>query len=255
MKNENLLFDQNPTLDRIENYSKTKSIYKELNKYGYKLFSLSLVTINLIKDYGPENIYSKLKDLQVKIDEVIKNVNFSSETKPDTYDSTRKAVIFYRIIELKQLDSKLYDIVIAATNDIKNISELSDWFGENDPANDTEEDNLKKYLFITLTFLISFACEPAVKKKDGIQGFHSDYNIIKKVNDDGSENEYYQKNYPLSVIIALEDKTFFRLLCNSHNQYDDNGLPNGSSYNCKLLELSQGQIIIFHPNLIHSGKI
>ena len=208
-----------PVINKFEEFSKNKSLYKEINKYGYKLFSLSLDTINLINVYGPQNISVKLHESDAKVSEVIKNVDFNNES--DIYDKTRMAATFYRIEELKKVDILLYDIVISAANDIKTVSELEKWFNS-DPS------NVKwlKCLFITLNFLISTPCNPKKKKKDGIQGFHSDYPIMKKLNDDGSNNEYYKNNYPLSVIIALQDDTYFRFLSNSHNQFDNNGETN-----------------------------
>ena len=263
---DTFLFNRNPIIDKFDNYSKNKSFYKEINKYGYKLFSLSTSTINLFKKYGPENIPKNLKKYGMETAAVVKDVNFSSNkrSKPNSfsrrkkakelsYDETRKAATFFRIEYIKDQmkDEDLYDLVISATKDIKVIGDLNKWF-DSDISNKSDTDS--NYLFITLNFLMSIPFEPLVKGKDGIQGFHTDYHIFKKLNEDGSQNEYYEKNYPLSVIIALQDNSYFRFLSNSHNQYDDNGKPNAAEYNCKILELSIGQLIIFHPNLIHSGN-
>jgi hypothetical protein len=234
-----------PIIESFTKFSKGKSLYKEINKYGYKLFSLSSNTINLIKTYGPENIRSNLEEKGIKVPEVIKNVGFKKDSAA-VYDKTRRSAMFYRIEELKEVDISLYDIVMSIMNEIKEMAELHKWF---EPSNIWNE-----ILFITLSFLISIPCDPTVKNKDGIQGFHIDYPVIKKENDDGTKNEYYESNYPLSVVIALQDDTFFRLLSNSHKQYDNNGFPNAASYNCKVLKLSMCQLIIFHPNLIHSGN-
>lgn len=261
-KDNTNLWNRNPIIDKFVNYSKKRSLYKEINKYGYKLFSLSKSTINLMNTYGSENIPKNLKEYGIKVAAVVKEVNFNTikkrkssyftkrkQPKELSYDNTRMASTFFRIKHIKDemKDIALYDLVVAATNDMKEISDLNGWFSNSD-----NDDNIFQ---MTLNFLMSTPCDPLVKAKDGIQGFHTDYNILKKLNDDGTLNNYYSENYPLSVIIALQDKSYFRFLCNSHNQYDDNGRPNAALFHCKILELSIGQLIIFHPNLIHSGDI
>jgi ectoine hydroxylase-related dioxygenase (phytanoyl-CoA dioxygenase family) len=75
-----------------------------------------------------------------------------------------------------------------------------------------------------------------------IQNLHMDFKrFSKKIISD--------KKFPLSVLIALEEDTVLRVLLNSHKL----------SKNCTLktlevlLNLKKGQILIFHPNLVHSG--
>jgi len=242
---------ESPIIDDINNFKGCKSLYKEINQQGYKLFSLSLNTINLIKLYGPENISKNLELLNIIPAEVIKGVNFNNIKGNSFYDKTRKALTFYRIAELEKLDLPLYTVIVAISNDIKKISELNKWF-----SNDFD-DMWNMCLFITMNFLISTKCSPNVKSQNnGVQDYHIDFPVIQKFKEDGiTKNEYYDINYPLSVIIALEDNTYFRFLCQSHNKYDDNNEPNKDFYNSKLLNLSAGNIIIFHPNLIHSGKL
>ena len=240
----------NPVINKRSEFSIKKSLYKEINKYGYKLFELSSLTMNLIKNYGVENIFINLQKANVKIAEVVKDVDFNKlEGSNVIYDKTRKSAVFFRIDDLKKIDVELYNIVISANNDLKEISDLCKWF-HSKPTSDV----WKECLFITLSFLMSTPCNGKIKNENGIQGLHSDYPFISRYKEDESENEYFESNYPLSVLIALQDNSFFRFLCNSHNQYDRNGKPNATSYNCKVLKLKPGQFIIFHPNLIHSGN-
>jgi hypothetical protein len=239
--------NSNPIITSFTDFSKNKSLYLEINKYGYKIFTLSSVTIDLINNYGPQNIPTKLSDAEIPLPEVMKDFNFKTDSP--IYDKTRKAATFFRIDYLKDIDSDLYNIVMCTCKELMEITDLSKWF------NIKDSDIWNEYLHITLNFLISIACKSTVKIEDGIQAFHSDYPIIKKINNDGTTNEYYESNYPLSVIIALQNDSRFRFLCNSHRQYNENGEPNATSYHSKLLTLQQGQLIIFHPNLLHSGNI
>jgi len=242
---------ESPIIDNIINFKDRKTFYPEINLHGYKLFSLSSSTKDLIKQYGPENISKNLMLLDIKSQEVIKNVNFNaSKNSKDFYDKTRKAATFYRIDELEKLDLALYTLVVTITNDIKIIADLNNWF----PTDIVDICNT--CLYITLNFLMSSPCNPNINStNNGIQGFHIDFPVIKKLKEDGvTKNEYYDNNYPLSVIIALEDNTYFRFLCQSHKYFDNNDLPNKDIYNIKLINLLAGTIIIFHPNLLHSGK-
>ena len=242
------IINSNPIISRFTDFSKNRSLYKEINKHGYKIFTLSSVTIDLINNYGPKKIPTNLQKARIDLPDVVKDVDFKNGNP--IYDKTRKAGTFYRIDHLKKIDSELYNIVICTTNELMEIRDLSKW-----SKNNENSDIWNECLHITLNFLISIPCESKIKIENGIQGFHSDYPIIMKKNNDGSNNEYFESNYPLSVIIALQNNSHFRFLCNSHNQYNENGVPNATSYYSKLLTLQQGQLIIFHPNLIHLGNI
>jgi hypothetical protein len=241
------IINSNPIISRFKRFSKNRSLYKLINTYGYKIFTLSSVTIDMINNYGSQNIPTKLRNAGINLPDVVKDVDFKNGST--IYDKTRKAATFYRIDHLKIIDSELYNIVICITNELMEIRDLSKW------SKNEDSDIWKECLHITLSFLISIPCQSKIKIENGIQGFHSDYPIIKKINNDGTLNEYFESNYPLSVIIALQNDSHFRFLCNSHNQYNENGEPNATSYYSKLLTLQQGQLIIFHPNLIHSGNI
>jgi hypothetical protein len=240
------VINSNPIIHSFKRF-KNRSLYKYINTHGYKIFTLSSVTIDLINNYGPENIPTKLRNAGINLPDVVKDVDFKNGKT--IYDKTRKAATFYRIDHLKIIDFELYNIVICITNELMKIRDLSKW------SKNEDSDIWKECLHITLNFLISIPYKSKINIENGIQGFHSDYPIIKKINNDGTLNEYFESNYPLSVIIALQNDSHFRFLCNSHNQYNENGEPNATSYYSKLLTLQQGQLIIFHPNLIHSGNI
>ena len=144
--------NSNPIISRFTEYSKNKSLYQAINKYGYKIFSLSSVTIDLINNYGPQNIPINLQKAGVNLPEVVKDVDFKNDSGSNIiYDKTRKAATFYRIDYLKNVDSELYNIVISITDELMEIADLSKWFKN-------ASDILKECLFITLNFLISIPC-------------------------------------------------------------------------------------------------
>ena len=129
-----MLFNDDPKIDEIKNFTKQELLYKQITRYGYKLFTLTSTTIKLIEEYGPSNISQNLTTaLKKEPREVIKNVNFKNPKKNDLYDKTRKAFTFYRIKNLGSVDPKLFAIVEAAVNDLRTIADLHKWYpGENE---------------------------------------------------------------------------------------------------------------------------
>ena len=105
-------------------------MYKEINKHGYKIFTLSSVTIDLINNYGPKKIPTNLQKARIDLPDVVKDVDFKNGNP--IYDKTRKAGTFYRIDHLKKIDSELYNIVICTTNELMEIRDLSKWSKNNE---------------------------------------------------------------------------------------------------------------------------
>jgi len=219
--NNNLNIIENIKSDDINKYKYPNLLYNIINRNGYRIFSISNKSKELIKKYGIINIQKDFDKYQIKLKGLIKNYN--KKKNEYTYSKIRKAATFYRmknLINIFEKNHELVEIVESILNDIKTIYDLKDW------------------VTITINFLLSLA---KGNERD-IQEYHCDYNHI----DDKSKFKI-NNNYPFSIIVTLSDYSIFRFICQSHIENFE------KKVNEKLLKLEFGQFIIFHPNLIHSG--
>lgn len=247
MKTNNIYNIVKVKSDDINKYKNKNSLYNIINKNGYRVFSISKETTDLIKNYY---IKKNTNDIKTSSDAIKKyllhktkgglpGVVESYRGKFPTYGNTRYHSTFYNYERMKEkcgVDSKLTIIAGKIKQEIQQIGDLKDWEMDLDT--------------ITLNFLISY-CNKLLLKNDEFgttQDFHTDYKYL------SDDDEHKNNNYPLSIIVAFQNETYFRFLCKSHLKFLPNGYPNPDEiYHEKLLELNEGQFIIFHPNLIHSG--
>jgi hypothetical protein len=142
----------------------------------------------------------------------------------------RKAVEFYELKGIAdKFDSKLDNIFKTIKNYIFNSVK-----------------NLDDSINHVSGSIINSNVNPDFNKDDmttfDIQKLHMDFKRF-------SFNILSDKNFPMSVLIALEDNTDFRVLLNSHKMLTNKEIK---TYEI-ILRLMKGQVLIFHPNLVHSG--
>lgn len=212
------------TKDTNSLYKYKNGLFKKLNRNGFVILEMSKRTKDLIKIFGPKKIYEVLQKRKLWNRVVEKPSN--EENKEDTYSEFRWSKFFIDINAIKEIlsdDHPLINIILSLQNDLLQLYDIK---------------NNENYAF-AITILYS------LKSSKDVQDFHTDFK---------GQEKTFQRNYPMSCIFALQDNTHFRYLCGSHI-YD--GLLFEDSINKKMIEkvitLSFGQFIIFHPYLIHSG--
>lgn len=209
----------------ISQFKDKESLYNEIIKTGYVIFDLSEETNKLLNDYGVENLrndFHSNKDVLPVTKGPEKNGNLINS-------KYRKSIDFY---ENKHVESK-FNLKLSYI--LQSIETFLMSSFENLNSNITN---------ITSSILNSDAIPLDNDLYDDAQVLHTDYKIM-------TAKQISLKEFPLSVLIALEDDTVIRILLNSHNIFIDK--THTLEFTEVLLSLKKGQIFIFHPNLIHGG--
>ena len=213
---------------------KSKALYNSIDRTGYRVFSLSEKTKLLLQKHDTK----KIKNILILKQHFKKLIHRYDYKKDEVEYSSCRYHATWHTLELFKSEfenfPEIINIVESILDDIKTIFDLKDW------------------LSITINFLISYSKRNNKKTGSDKQEFHMDYKLIEK---DSIFKKKGEQSYPFSIIVTLEEFSYFRLLCNSHKIIEEAAdlTIDSSTFHEKILKLEFGQFIIFHPNLIHSG--
>jgi ectoine hydroxylase-related dioxygenase (phytanoyl-CoA dioxygenase family) len=211
----------------IKQYKNKEDFYNEINDVGYVIFNLPDDIDKQINDYGIENLRNDFNNNKNSFP-ITKMPGRSEKYNIDS--KYTKAIDFFESKNIEEkFNKKLSDIFKSIHNMLMtSIENLND--------------NITN---ISSSILNSTPVSTNDDFNDAAQHLHSDYKIF-------SKKQIISNNFPLAVMVALEDETAIRILLKSHKLF-----VNNKGDDIKLLEvilnLKKSQILIFHPNLIHSG--
>ena len=210
----------------ITKFRDKEVFYNEINEKGYIIVDLSNDTKQLIETYGIEHLRN---DFIINKDSsyITKGPGKNNKLIKSKY---RKGIEFYESKNIEAKFNKKLDTIFKSIhsflmcsieNLINNITHITSSIINSDPVPENEFND-----------------------HDDAQVLHTDFKKL-------SEKDLSAKDFPLSVIIALEDNTVIRILLKSHKLFNDK--TDEIETTEIILTLSKGQMFIFHPNLVHGG--
>jgi len=224
--NNSIILQAQRVSEDITKFRDKESFYNEINDKGYIVVDLAEDTKQLIETYGIDNLKNDFK-MNKHSSYITKGPGKNNELIESKY---RKGIEFYESKDIENKFNAKMDIIFKSIHNFflssienlnNNITHITSSIIHSDPVPENEFQN-----------------------HDDAQTLHTDFKKL-------SLKQIISKEFPLSVIIALEDNTVIRILLKSHMIFND---KTGKVETKEIiLTLNKGQVFIFHPNLVHGG--